>query len=250
MNTISKIMMAAGCGAMVWASGALATPTGVTALDSFDGANQSGTWQVPGSPYSDSVGVDPNAPFGPLSITVNNASTPLGPTEGFGYVVTYNLEFVGDYSLLNANISLKFTAPHASDLGTLQLYFHTVGGSAEGFTYDLMPQALADGQITYTATFGPTGWFDWSTGKYGQDVLETANFLLALSNIDAIGLNLANQNLVSTTYSLDEFKITVSANNNNPVPEPETVWMMIAVLASLAVTFRGRIKDVLGAIKA
>jgi hypothetical protein len=34
------------------------------------------------------------------------------------------------------------------------------------------------------------------------------------------------------------------------VPEPETVWMILIVLASLGLTFRGRLSEIAGMIKA
>jgi len=65
------------------------------------------------------------------------------------------------------------------------------------------------------------------------------------TTITEFGFELASYNSLSAhTYTFEDIGLT------QVVPEPETVWMMLVVLASLAITFRQRLADVAGQIKA
>lgn len=65
------------------------------------------------------------------------------------------------------------------------------------------------------------------------------------TTVTEFGFEIASYNSLSAhSYTFEDIGLT------QVVPEPETVWMMLVVLASLAITFRQRLADVAGQIKA
>jgi hypothetical protein len=68
------------------------------------------------------------------------------------------------------------------------------------------------------------------------------NFLADFASVDQFGIELIGSSGGLRRYDLDNFQFTV--------PEPETVWMILIVLASLGLTFRGRLSEIAGMIKA
>jgi len=65
------------------------------------------------------------------------------------------------------------------------------------------------------------------------------------TTVTEFGFEIASYNSLSAhTYTFEDIGLT------QVVPEPETVWMMLVVMASLAITFRQRLADVAGQIKA
>lgn len=149
-----------------------------------------------------------------------------------GWVYTQDADFLGDYptaaaAVGGANISFQFTGASGAD--QLSLYFYS--SSDNGTWYYALP--VSDGyQSVYIDSSG-TGW----------TTFDGTSFAVAFADVDLIGIYVANADLLSHNYTLDDFQL-------NPVPEPETVWMMIAVAISLGITFRGRIMEVAGHLKA
>jgi hypothetical protein len=66
--------------------------------------------------------------------------------------------------------------------------------------------------------------------------------LADFASVDQFGIELIGSSGGLRRYDLDNFQFTV--------PEPETVWMILIVLASLGLTFRGRLSEIAGMIKA
>ena len=224
MNTISKIMMAAGCGVLIFGGSAFATPV----IDTFNGTYA--PWDG-GATAGGEVTVAPLMP---------------GILPGDVLTTTADPAFTGNYTALGYT-AFSFTLRTTSGLNPdqLSLYFASTANNTE-WTYTLNSQLLS-GNLPAVTTFSgslTSGWLPL-VGSF-------ADFALALTSVSRIGVHIFGQSDVdSAVYQLGDFTLSSGGGpGGGPVPEPETVWMMIAVLASLAVTFRGRIKDVLGAIKA
>jgi len=237
MNTMKKVLIAAGCGLLILGRGAFATPA-IGHIDSFGAGSSPDTvspwhdnWTLG---FGDGLSIPGGSDAGTLSIHIDTAGLG-GP--GFGDVVTSDADFIGSYALLAPNVNIQFQLTSgAGELDGLALYFHTTatgGLDGEDWTYALTP---VPGTLhTYVASIGNSNdWFGWDSG----------DFATAITGIDYIGLRLINANEGSYVYELDNFEIQEGA-----VPEPETVWMIMVVLLSLGVTFRSRLAEVAGQLK-
>jgi hypothetical protein len=146
--------------------------------------------------------------------------------------------FVGDYGPYLGNVVMTFrflAETHAPS--TMQMWFRSDASGAERiWSYNLSGPTTVGVWTWYSVplgTFGP-GWTLWSGSGSAQ-----SDFLLDLTGVDWIGLRLVrNGSILAQNYGLDDVKLMV--------PEPETIWLMIAALLSLGVTFRGRLSEVAG----
>jgi hypothetical protein len=178
---------------------------------------------------------------GALSITFNAQEDNPIAFEGIVHttVAAPANNFNGDYSQPGDAISISSVEFSFTSIGAapaaLALYF--VSGSGHEWAYNLTP-----GNTPYTV--GMTQMGSWQ-GQNG--VFDNATFLSdisALGGISWIGLYLRQSGAGPSEYRLDDFHL-----NGVPVPEPETVWLLLAVLVSLAITFRGRLLDVMSQMK-
>jgi hypothetical protein len=85
-------------------------------------------------------------------------------------------------------------------------------------------------------------WSMLSGGAPGD--FNGANWITDFSSVTAIGLYVLGNVSAGALYGLDNFATEYY------VPEPETLWMIMAVVLSLCVTFRGRIAELLAQLKA
>lgn len=149
--------------------------------------------------------------------------------------------FTGDYTTLGAgNLALTFTfnpvdvVPDAGN-GGLRLYFVNDGRTWSSVT-SITP--LATGPRTYSVFIGDASY--WTpdgnyAGMWGTD----------FASVDSIGFLLTGPNGgVSQEYQFYDMKLHLI------VPEPESVWMALIVLASLGITFRGRLSEMASQVKA
>ena len=239
MNTINKIMMAAGCGAMILGGGAMASPILIGNIDTFETSSS-----IPNqSTWGDTTLQGASVVSSDVGLYQQITVTGSGPFVGGGRVTTADSDFVGNYSLVNGGfvqISFDLTPSVSGNYPSqLALYFHSTvgGGSGQDWKYDF-------GTISgthFTAVIGT-----WSSNWVSFDTTPNSmSFLAAMAGglMSSIGIELYGKTTGADVYQFDNFKIEAQ------VPEPETVWMLVMVLASLAVTFRGRIKDVLSTIK-
>lgn len=160
------------------------------------------------------------SPAASLSTTVNN--------------------YQGNYGALGSGLTVKFdfnpqdVAPLAD--GGLQFYFQSGGNTwyANGAT-----TPLVTGNQTYRFNIGSAS--AWTPG-----IGNLADWATAFANVQEIGftVNGPNSGASPQIYTFSNIELFLS------VPEPETLWMIVMVLASLGITFRGRLAEVAGQIKA
>lgn len=156
--------------------------------------------------------------------------------------------FTGDYSTfvstLNAgftNLLLTFnlktvdtqnTAPNA-----MKLYF---ASGTQVYTFNqTFTQPSVGATNTYTAIIGSSGW-TLAEGTPGQ-------FAIDFANVTQFGLELMGTlDGIDRRYQLLDFQLSGQYDQWTAylVPEPETVWMILMVLASLGITFRGRLLEI------
>lgn len=226
MKTIVQGLMAAGCGLLMVASTTFAAPT-IGMVDRFDETYDD--WL---HIYRD--GATYNQTGGRLEIVTDNSPTPATLIIG-----TYDDLWKGDYSAAGIDggpapttIKFNFTALNYSEAPvTLGVYFVTTGGNKWLYSLATPGYGPFDVRIDTYA-----GWV--SQGPFG---LDGTQFLSDITDIYTIGLYFQGGAGGGTFYA-DDFEIGV--------PEPETVWMILAVLLSLGVTFRSQLAGMAGQVKA
>ena len=148
-----------------------------------------------------------------------------------------------NYAALGTALTMTFTfSPNVVDPPVaLQFYFMSGAGDmwvARGLN-------LVAGPNTYTFNIGTSG--DWLHNPFfNTGMAWDAGF----ANVTQIGFEVFGANSLSTqdnTFSDMEMRSTFASG---AVPEPETVWMIMMVLASLALTFRSRLGELAGQVKA
>jgi len=219
MNSRNNILLALSMSALVLCAPVLAAPV-IPTIDLFDDTD------------------DPWVATGNASISADNPVLTFTVSAGMGSdgsVYTTDADFLGNYiaeaaAVGGANITFDFTGASGAD--QLSLYFHSSAGVGDQTWYYALP--VSDGFFSVYVDSSGAGWSSFDIG---------ANFFTAFSDVDQIGIYVVNKDLISHDYTLDNFQLS-------PVPEPETIWMMIAVALSLGVTFRGRIMDLVGNLKA
>lgn len=138
----------------------------------------------------------------------------------------------------NTNLMVQFNLAsldnYNTNPGAMVMYF--VGnGNTYTLNYNFTQPAPA-GSTLYTAYIG--GASAW-TGS--------GTFALDFANVTEFGIQLLGSVDATThRYQLDNFLLTGVYFNAGAVPEPETVWMIVMVLASLGITFRRQLTDVVG----
>lgn len=146
-------------------------------------------------------------------------------------------QFTGDFgSIVGLYASFKFRAFNdpVNPTEGLQLYFK---GATRTWLYDVTLQAASTppGWVTISAPLGVYGGSGWSIWNFGVGTY--SEWQTDFANVTEFGILVAKDPSLGSTplYGLDDVVLT------QVVPEPETVWLLMAALASLAVTFRGRI---------
>ena len=175
---------------------------------------------------------------GYLSITVTGDGNV--PGEGHFYTDTAtdpDGNFVGSYVALPSDtfISFEFRSSGATPVPSeMYLYFMSNGSEWRYFFDDT---TYTTGWNLYSATIGSNlgGWNLYSDGG-------SQGYSLDLDTITEIGVFLVGGSELSDIYQFRDFEIGV--------PEPETVWMILAVALSLGMTFRGRLAGFAGQMKA
>jgi hypothetical protein len=149
--------------------------------------------------------------------------------------------FVGDYSARGgANLALTFTfnpvqvVPDSGN-GGLRLYFVNEGRSWSSVT-SITP--VLTGPQTYNVFIG-------SAANWTPDGNYAASWGTDFQSIDSIGFLVTGPNGGTIQeYQFYDMQLQLI------VPEPETVWMIMMVLASLGLTFRGRLGGIAAQVKA
>lgn len=216
MKNRKNILAAMVVGLLAVCAPVLAAPV-IPTIDLFDGTDD--LWTEAGN-----ANITADTPQLTFTISAGMSSD--------GWVYTTDADFLGNYitaasAVGGAQISFNFTGASGAD--QLSLYFTSSSG---GTWYYALP--VSDGYHSVSIDSSGNGWSTFDVG---------ANFFAAFSDVDLIGIYVVNGDLLQHTYTLDNFELA-------PVPEPETIWMMIAVAISLGITFRGRILDAVGSLKA
>lgn len=146
--------------------------------------------------------------------------------------------YSGDYASLGIGLGVEFdfVAGAQTPLSTMVYLQSTYnGGASRIYAYDVTSRVLANTTNPIKINIGSGGgWVNiQGSGTFSQDLL----------SVDWIGIYVAS-GFGAATYNLDNWQFA-----EVPVPEPETVWMILAVMLSLGITFRGRLIDFLGQLK-
>jgi hypothetical protein len=207
------------------ASTTFAVPT-LGMVDQFSGAPYT-PWSVL---YSDGGGISETG--GRLEITTESGI----PTTLI--IQTTDGAWGGDYSYTGigggpwqTTIEFNFTTPNNSEAPVALGVYFVSGVNTWMYSYVTPGYGKFDASI---ATYA--GWVSQSNPLLGE-----SDFLVDITSIDTIGLYVQGTS-AGNTYYLDDFGIAV--------PEPETVWMILAVLLSLGVTFRSQLAGMAGQVKA
>jgi len=173
-----------------------------------------------------------NAPSAAAGIYANGSSS-SGNFVGNYYSLANDLR--SGSSNLVVQFDLQTLGNYNDQAGMMLLYFV---GNGNQYIYSASLTQPVTNQLThYSFLIGSaTDWF-------GTNNTFNADF----NNVSQIGLQFYESLGASDSYiQLSNFEL----NGQLQVPEPETVWMIVMVLASLAVTFRGRLSEMAGQVKA
>ncbi len=198
----------------------VAAPVIPNSIDEFDGVPAYTAWQSLGGASINSQ--NPN-----LNFTIDT----VGGFPGDGWVHTVDSSFTGNYlSDVGPTAIVNFNFIGSSSADQLSLYFYSSDDNATWY----YPLSVSDGY--HSVLIGnSSGWVSFDAAP---------DYSLAIQDVDRIGIYVLNENTGPFVYQLDDFEITFA------VPEPETVWMFVAVLVSLGITFRARISELAGQMKA
>jgi hypothetical protein len=204
-------------------------------------------WQVDAGLDNDITASNPGAggnPGGYMRIQVD----PAGILPGYGRVITTGVSpsdnWEGDYAVLGAGgggmypltIDFDFYSQTVSP-GELALYFQ--GTSGRMWAFDVL--ALYTPAVGWDTLSVPTSYAGWApqNGLWNQ-----TQFLADWASVDWLGLYVQASAGATEYYGMDNLHLVLS------VPEPETVWMILAVVLSLCITFRARLAEIIGQLKA
>jgi hypothetical protein len=145
--------------------------------------------------------------------------------------------FTGNYTNANADRVL-FTLNTAVDPSQYDLALYFKSG-VEGNTWI---NHVASGLVNYSVSLLTLdNWAGFDFLGWNQDLLRTD-----LSDVTEIGLYLSQAgDGTPSIYQLDKFELSTM-----PVPEPESMWMILAVALSLMITFRVRLTEMVSRVKA
>jgi len=169
-------------------------------------------------------------PSGDLQLTFTAGGPPRSAV-----MYTSNGNFIGSYFGQPADFAVHFTvAAYSATPSTLGLYFHN--GNGNEWTYGLTTPP-AGSMTAYSLSTALQDYNNWQNLTLISGNVDLATWQADFSNIDRFGIYvLENSGFSGTeTYGLD--------NLNLSVPEPEAVWLILAALASLGVTFRGKVGE-------
>ena len=233
MNKLFKTIFTAFVITMVTYGSGIAVPT-IGYIEGWGTDNNTEGWGA--DPLNNNI----------ISVTHDNAGdflklvvTGAGAIPGVGGAITSTSPaFTGNFSASGA-LAIQFQLlTFGNTPGELQLYFGNTG-STHIWAYDLLALSgapVANGVTTYSANLGSAGWIaqngGWTIGDLAND----------WGQVEWFGVYLQGSAGPAETYGIDNMQFTV--------PEPETVWMIMMVLASLALTFRGRLVGIAAQVKA
>jgi len=164
---------------------------------------------------------------------------PTGGNSPYASLFTTQANYLGNYAGLGGNLSIRFTFNPQdyppNSVGGLGFYFRN--GANIWYANDVTTP-LVTGPQSYSFNIG-------SLASWTADIGNVADWATAFQNVQEIGFTVlgANQNS-QQRYAFSDVNLFLN------VPEPETLWMLAIVLASLGITFRGRLSELAGQVKA
>lgn len=166
------------------------------------------------------------------------SSSTVSPTSGYQF--TGNMLGAGG----DLTISFKFNAFNnpVNTSGGLQLYFKGANLNST-WLYDLTALApQSPGWVTISTPLSVYSGSGWNVLNPGSGAGTYTDWQSDWANVSEFGFFIAKNNQYGTAplFGLDDIVLTV--------PEPETVWLIGMALASLAITFRGKVIHVVRAV--
>jgi hypothetical protein len=158
---------------------------------------------------------------------------------------TADPDFTGNYYAMQADFTVLFSVKAAQVApSSLGLYFHNANGNE--WVYYLTPPTAGNTKAyslsTSLSSLGNYGL--WQNLTLNAGAIDLATWTSDFSSVDRFGIYvLENAGFGGIeSYELDNLRLMV--------PEPEAIWLVFAALASLGVTFRGKVSEtVRGLIK-
>lgn len=210
------------------------------------------TWSNVGNQEGWLSSGDPTIQQNTGTLEVDFPDQPSGTGWVYASGAGNSANFTGNFAALatamqagRSNLLVSFTiqslTTYNTDATALQLYFV---GNGHMYTLNttLVQPSPAQGVVTNTLLI--------SSGESGAaglwNNLDSGTFALDFASVTQFGWQITSaQDLPATILKFDNFQL----EGQMLVPEPETVWLMVMVLASLAVTFRGRISDLMASFR-
>jgi len=157
----------------------------------------------------------------------------------------YAANFGGNYSgLVNGGLEIHFTlsSPNVAPNPTLGLafYFTSPSGGGGGTWLAQINPVQTTGTQRYSISIGnPSFWYN------SLDNPSVNSVWTDFANVSEIGFQVlgGNSGGVDQNYEFSDISFFIL------VPEPETVWVIMMVLASLMITFRVRIGEMISQVK-
>ena len=165
------------------------------------------------------------------------------PRDAVMYTTTPG--FIGNWYAMQSDFTVLFSIKAEQVApSSLGLYFHNANGNE--WVYYLTPPTAGNTKAYSLATslLSLKDYNQWQNLTLNVGAVDLATWASDFSSIDRFGIYLLeNAGFGSDeSYALDNLRLMV--------PEPESVWLIIAALASLGVTFRGKMREtVRGLIK-
>jgi hypothetical protein len=165
------------------------------------------------------------------AVTIQFTGNGLGPAVRLGDDGAGFLGGDGDFGSLGPDLRVMFTLTAKTVVpNSLNLYFKTTTDVWNSNVILDLTGISINTPTTYAIAIGSeSAWYRYSGSQAFAD---------AFAAVTEFGFELVGGNYSQAqSYEFSEVSF------NNTVPEPETVWMILVVLASLGITFRSRLLE-------
>ncbi len=202
----------------------------ITAQEHWDTTPLLDSWSAVQGPIGGSgVNLANSGNFLQISLA-GNIST---PTPADAIVYTSGSPFTT--GLQNGDVSFSFMSLSASPPSELAVYFHSANGDSwvdylYQFPVGTAPNVPLQAYVVSSSSLvDGANWTDLGNAN-------AASFATDFASIDRFGFYIAADG--GQNFGLDDVVMSYS------VPEPETVWLLVAAFASLGITYRSKISAI------